>query len=154
MAGECCSLQLSRYFCRWEGWRLHSADTQQEGERRPKGRGKFFCLKFSCLAITCEFYFIKLYFYNSKTNRLLWWIIFLTLITQVLVSQLEFKSTTNVSLEINSFEILIWENYRNNLCNLKFVKWPLCIIQLFSNGDQESKVIFNLYIHLAFLAQH
>lgn len=53
----------------------------------------------------------------------------------------------------NSFEILIWRNCRNNSCNIKFAKWPPCIIQLVSNGDQESKVIFNLSMHLAFLAQ-
>ena len=37
---------------------MHNADTQcRVGERRPKGRENFLCLKFSCLAIKYEFYF-------------------------------------------------------------------------------------------------
>ena len=42
-------------------WSVHNADTQCTlwGERRPKGREKFLCLNFSCLAMKYECYFTK-----------------------------------------------------------------------------------------------
>ena len=38
-------------------WWMQNVDAQCTAEGRPKGRGSFVCLNFSCLAIKYEFYF-------------------------------------------------------------------------------------------------
>lgn len=59
----------------------------------------------------------------------------------------------DAGLEINSFTILIWKSIEiTHATNLKFFNWPSCITQPVPNGYQEGKVIFNLNLHLAFLA--
>lgn len=53
-----CWCWLSRYFCPWGEVRciMQIYSAQWWGERKPKGRGNFLCLNFSCLATKYEFY--------------------------------------------------------------------------------------------------
>ena len=58
--GECCCLWLIRFFCGWEVWSMHYADTQctVKGREEAKGQKKIFMFKFffSCHKIWILFH--------------------------------------------------------------------------------------------------